>query len=94
MAINRSKKTRADVPPEKFSPQQGVVKVFPLEEFTMQGADGLDAVIAISNEIHGWLGKLKEALLSGDDEQLKIYARRLCGLPPESPAPPKPKGKR
>lgn len=71
MAINRSKKTRA-----------GVV---PPEEFSMQGTGPgvLDAAIEIAEEIRGWLGKLKEALLSEDDVQLKLYARKLCGLPSE-----------
>jgi hypothetical protein len=43
----------------------------------------LDAVIAIAEERNGYLERMREALLSGDDVQLKLYARKLCGLPSE-----------
>jgi hypothetical protein len=44
----------------------------------------VDAVIAIAKERNGYVERMREALLSGDDVQLKIYARKLCGLSPES----------
>jgi hypothetical protein len=55
----------------------------PLEEFPL-GTGVLDAVIEIANERNGYLAKMKEPLLSNDDAQLKFYASKLCGIPPES----------
>lgn len=52
----------------------------------------LDALIDIANERTGYLEQMRAAMLSGDDVQLKLYARKLCGLSSESQ--PEPSAKR
>jgi hypothetical protein len=54
----------------------------------------LDAVVQIAEERAGYLEKMRAALLSNDDAQLKLYARKLCGLPPESTPSPLAKRKK
>jgi hypothetical protein len=51
-------------------------------EHVLPENSALDAVVAIAKERNGYLERMREALLSGDDVQLKFYARKLCGLPP------------
>lgn len=45
-------------------------------------SDSLGALTAIAEERRGYILRMKEALTSGDNKQLVIYARRLCGLSP------------
>jgi hypothetical protein len=40
----------------------------------------LDAVIAIAAERSGYLTGIKSALESGNDTNLKYFARKLCGM--------------
>jgi hypothetical protein len=56
----------------------------------------LDALITIAEERKGYVEQMRSALISGDDVQLKLYARKLCGMPPESELalPPKLKGEK
>jgi hypothetical protein len=80
MAINRS-----NIRPNEVSPADESAHVLPENS-------ELDTVMAIAKERSEYLLKMKEALLSGDDEQLKVYARKLCGLAPES-SPRQPRAK-
>lgn len=79
MAINRSKNRIDVVQPDKF---------------TLQAGASLEAVIQIAEEREGYLLKMKDALVSEDDVQLKLYARKLCGLPSEPQQTQKPTIKR
>jgi hypothetical protein len=42
-----------------------------------------DAIAAIGEERREYLAQMKQALESDNIDQLKVYARRLCGMPPD-----------
>jgi hypothetical protein len=41
----------------------------------------IDAIIARAQERLGYLAHLKDAIDRGDDEKLKLYASKVCGIP-------------
>ena len=43
--------------------------------------EGIAQVLSIARDRNRTLEALKRALLTGDDENIRIHAARLCGLP-------------
>jgi hypothetical protein len=61
----------------------------PLAAFDSQAADirskdTLDAIIQIAEEQRGYIAEMHTALTAGDDQKLKLFASKLCGM--EAPA--------
>jgi len=46
--------------------------------------EGLDQVLAIAKERAETLERLRQALLADDNNRIKLYASKLCGLNNES----------